>query len=455
MNNRLVFQRLRTFLIGLAAAAFLAPAGASAATTLGTTFAPTSGGFCFAGALYVQATSPAASSYAMPTAGVLTSWSFEASSIPPNVNLVLARATANPLEYLIVGASAVKSPTASTLNTYTDISIPVQAGDVLGLRVSSNGDCLSANGQAGFTNYGKTADPATNTTVTFSPLSTDSRKLDISAVLEPDLDGDGLGDETQDTDDDGDGVADGSDNCESVANADQANIDGDALGDVCDADDDGDGVADTSDNCATIANADQANLDSDAQGDACDADDDGDGVVDSSDNCSRAANADQVDRDGDGLGDACDAHTTVPADTTPPADTTAPVLSALSLSASRFQAARSGPAFAARVGAKVSFSVSDAATVTFTVQRKTTGRRVAGTCKAQTRVNRSQKRCTRWAAVKGSFSIQADQGATSIRFRGRIGGKQLKPGSYRINGQATDEAGNRSATKRTAFRIVT
>ncbi|MFL6248689.1 MAG: PA domain-containing protein [Thermoanaerobaculia bacterium] len=44
-----------------------------------------------------------------------------------------------------------------------------------------------------------------------------------------------------------DGIADGDDNCPTVANADQTNYDGDSEGDVCDADDDNDGVADGSD----------------------------------------------------------------------------------------------------------------------------------------------------------------------------------------------------------------
>lgn len=44
-----------------------------------------------------------------------------------------------------------------------------------------------------------------------------------------------------------DGVADGNDNCPTVANGNQANYDGDSQGDACDADDDNDGVPDVSD----------------------------------------------------------------------------------------------------------------------------------------------------------------------------------------------------------------
>jgi hypothetical protein len=46
-------------------------------------------------------------------------------------------------------------------------------------------------------------------------------------------------------DTDGDGVSDASDNCRFLANTDQANADGDSLGDACDPDDNNDGIADT------------------------------------------------------------------------------------------------------------------------------------------------------------------------------------------------------------------
>ena len=51
------------------------------------------------------------------------------------------------------------------------------------------------------------------------------------------------------------------------------------------ADGDGDGIPDSIDNCPAVANADQANADGDSQGDACDSDDDNDGVPDARDAC--------------------------------------------------------------------------------------------------------------------------------------------------------------------------
>lgn len=111
------------------------------------------------------------------------------------------------------------------------------------------------------------------------------------------------------SDRDGDGVADASDNCPDVPNADQTNTDGLADGgDACDNDDDEDGVGDAGDNCPLVVNPEQTNTDGATDGgDACDLDDDNDTVEDSADNCPLVANLDQSNSDGiaDG-GNACD-----------------------------------------------------------------------------------------------------------------------------------------------------
>ena len=68
---------------------------------------------------------------------------------------------------------------------------------------------------------------------------------------------------------------------------------------------DNDGVPDPIDNCPTVFNLDQTDIDGDTYGDECDSDADGDGIPNEEDNCIAVINPDQSDIDGDGYGDAC------------------------------------------------------------------------------------------------------------------------------------------------------
>jgi cysteine-rich repeat protein len=85
----------------------------------------------------------------------------------------------------------------------------------------------------------------------------------------------------REVDTDGDGKVDPVDNCPTVANSNQANTDGDLLGNVCDPcpsdpgnDSDSDGICYASDNCRTTYNPTQSDVDGDGVGDACDGMDD-------------------------------------------------------------------------------------------------------------------------------------------------------------------------------------
>ncbi len=133
----------------------------------------------------------------------------------------------------------------------------------------------------------------------------------IANTDQSDVDNDKMGDacdKEDGRDNDGDGVINAKDNCIQIANPDQADWNHSGLGDAC-KDTDQDSILDNADNCKSVANVDQKDTDHDGIGDACDSDKDGDGIADAIDNCKLVANADQKDTDHDGVGDACDSLT--------------------------------------------------------------------------------------------------------------------------------------------------
>jgi hypothetical protein len=140
------------------------------------------------------------------------------------------------------------------------------------------------------------------------------------------------------------------------------------------------------------------------------------------------------------------------------ADLTKPVFQgAIAFSTSTFAAAPRGASVAQRgvpVGATVSYRLSEAATVTFIVERQSAGRRVGRRCVKPTRTNRRRPRCTRYVRVRGSFVHRGKAGRNSFKFTGRLAGRKLSPARYRLVGIAKDAAGNVSAPERATFRIV-
>ena len=135
-------------------------------------------------------------------------------------------------------------------------------------------------------------------------------------------------------------------------------------------------------------------------------------------------------------------------------DTSRPSLTALSASPSRFRAASSGGSVGTRAGTTISYALSEAAAVSFRVERVLPGRRVGGRCVKPTQSNRTARRCSRYKLLRGGFRQQGAAGANRLKFTGRLRGTKLRPGKYRLRGVATDAAGNRSSLRRTPFRIV-
>jgi hypothetical protein len=135
-------------------------------------------------------------------------------------------------------------------------------------------------------------------------------------------------------------------------------------------------------------------------------------------------------------------------------DTLGPTITALRLSPRVFRAARGGASIATALGARIRYFTSEPTTTTFTVTRLTPGRRVGKRCRRSTRRNRTKPRCVRRVPIRGRFSHTDRGGAVSLRFRGRVGGRSLLPGSYRLGAKVRDHAGNPGRPAQAPFQIA-
>ena len=86
---------------------------------------------------------------------------------------------------------------------------------------------------------------------------------------------------------------------------------------------------------------------------------------------------------------------------------------------------------------KLRYTLSEAAVVTFTVQRRT---------------RRGGK--VRWIKMRGTLRQQGKAGYNERRFNATLQGRRLKTGRYRLTAVARDAAGNRSQPNHVAFRVL-
>jgi hypothetical protein len=147
-----------------------------------------------------------------------------------------------------------------------------------------------------------------------------------------------------------------------------------------------------------------------------------------------------------------------------PGPNATPVISALSLSHKVFAVNARGQATAAarrkrRVarGTSFRFTLSEAAKVTFTIERRSKGRKVGKRCRKPTKGNRKRRRCTRYVKVR-TFSRAGKAGKNRVAFSGRIRkGKRVRKlalGRYRATLRASDSGGAKSKLRRVSFRVV-
>jgi hypothetical protein len=183
-------------ILTLAVIACAPPAGAGAATQVGETFVPQNN--CDPGATHLQSSSPG-DGYTVGFRGVITSWSHRAGPSPGQVKLKVGRPLGGN-SFRILAESGFFAPTAGSLLN-VPAQIPVLPGDVIGSYVSNAACGRSALGTGYLAHYLYPGDPAPGTTPSF--LGPAQYQVDIAAVLEPDCDNDGFGDESQDQNLDG------------------------------------------------------------------------------------------------------------------------------------------------------------------------------------------------------------------------------------------------------------
>jgi hypothetical protein len=130
------------------------------------------------------------------------------------------------------------------------------------------------------------------------------------------------------------------------------------------------------------------------------------------------------------------------------------VIESLSVSPKSFRVVNAGGAIVSRrhkskapVGATVRLALSKAGTVDFRVEQAIKGRRVGKKCEKRSS-NRDHAKCTFFSMRKGGFSDDGATGQSGFKFSGRLGGKALRPGSYRLVASMGD------SVKRARFQIV-
>jgi hypothetical protein len=141
-----------------------------------------------------------------------------------------------------------------------------------------------------------------------------------------------------------------------------------------------------------------------------------------------------------------------PGPAVPPPALKAPVLSGLQQSNSRWRthSVKRGPRLP--VGTSFRFKLDRGAQVRFTFSQIVSGRRVNGRCVKATKNNRSKPRCNRYQP-SGTLDVVGKAGANTFAFSGRVRGRMLPPGSYRVLVTAAAD-GKTSAAASAQFTIA-
>jgi hypothetical protein len=140
--------------------------------------------------------------YVVPRDGVITSWSFHGSGLQGSQVTLRVYRPEPPDQFVPVGDGGPVQALSGDRLFVTGTRLPVEAGEIIGLRSEkvggvSGGICASAGGNGDTYRFlAGTAPTDLGAAANYSEAS--GLKLDISAEVEHDVDGDGYGDESQD-----------------------------------------------------------------------------------------------------------------------------------------------------------------------------------------------------------------------------------------------------------------
>jgi uncharacterized repeat protein (TIGR01451 family) len=162
---------------------------AYAATTIGQVFTPTAQ----TTATVVQTGVGSGVGYSVPSDGVITSWSFQADAEGASVRLKAARRNGDGT-FSIVGESEFQTASSNQLQSFP-ARVPVKAGDVIGTAAAS-GKSVAYTGATDDQVALSPGDQPAGATGNYSNVQ--GIRVNVTASIEPDVDADGFGDETQD-----------------------------------------------------------------------------------------------------------------------------------------------------------------------------------------------------------------------------------------------------------------
>jgi uncharacterized repeat protein (TIGR01451 family) len=438
--------------MGSAALALGAAANAHAAFTIGDTNGATDN--CGSNQNLVQVTTAAGPSYVASSGGVVVSWSYLAHSLTPTIKLkVYAPTAGDDTKWFLRSASVQKSGgtgpdkvEANKLNTFTESpGLRIASGDHLGLTgLSGSGmACIETMNSGDLVRVKNPPDSTAGENTFPGPLT--GQRIGVTAVVEPDADGDFFGDESQDSCPTDATVHTGSCPVDvsivktasgtpsldgnltytlAVRNNHATNpAEGVSVIDplpagatfVSSASDRGSCTGTTNVSCSvgTLAAGQSANIAIVVRPTAT-------GPL------TNTASVTTTASDTDTGNNSSSAQVTVP-------PRPLPVLSAFKLKPSSFRA----PA-----GTTVSYKVTQASTTTFTLYRRAAGVRKGKRCVAPPKKapNKKPKRCTRLLKLRTFTRLDA-AGPVSFHFSAKVKEKKLKPGRYRLQAVARNGTG--------------